>query len=169
MYDFQKLKQQLLQGQTTFTKALPEALPALRGKIQDDKLNWLSNELQGYPEALEFYKSTDNDLPKYRIVQGALYHLQPDGNMEPLNHPYARRNDFFISAPIMWVEEASGYPNDDSLIELQEFGAFMAAVGGGVVVTCKKTELKRIIATFRNEFIKILDEVISKEASQPTG
>lgn len=168
MYDFQKLKQQLLQGQTTFTKALPEALPALRGKIQDDKLNWLSNELQGYPEALEFYKGSE-DLPKYRIVQGALYHLQLDGNMEPLNHPYARRETFFISAPIMWVEEASGYPNEESIVELQEFGAFMAAVGGGVVVSCRKAELKRIIATFRNEFIKILDEVIAKEASQPTG
>lgn len=168
MYDFQRLKRELLQGQTTFTRALPEALPALRGKIQDEKLNWLSNELQGYPEALEFYKSTDNELPKYRIVQGALYHLQPDGNFNELNHPYARRNDFFISAPITWVEEAANLPEDDSLVELQEFGSFMAAVGGGVVCSCKKTELKRIIATFRNEFIKILDEVIAKEAS-PTG
>ncbi|MBL8081736.1 MAG: hypothetical protein JNN26_03910, partial [Candidatus Obscuribacter sp.] len=37
--------------------------------------------------------------------------------------------------------------------------AFMGAGGGGVICQCQKSELRRIIATFRNEFIAILDKV----------
>jgi len=156
---FEELKQKLLSGQITFTQALPEALPKLRGKITDDNLLWLSSELQGYSDGLTFYQSQHHGLPTYRAVPGALYIMRPDGSFEPLNHPYASRDRFFLSAPISWLEEFSNMQGEDSLVELQEFGAFIAKTGGGVVCACPKSELKRIIATFRNEFIKLLDQV----------
>jgi len=164
---FQQLKNQLLSGQTTFTKALPDALPKLRGNITDDKLIWLSSELQGYPDALSFYQSQHHGLPAYRVVRGSLHILRPDGSFEPLIHPYANRQDFFLSAPISWIEEFSTLPGEESLVELQEFGQFIARTGGGgVVCACQKLELKRIIAVFRNEFIKLIDEVIAKQPQQ---
>lgn len=156
---FEDLKRRLLSGEISFTQALPEALPQLRGKITDDNLLWLSSELQGYADALTFYQSPNHGLPAYRAVPGALYLMRQDGSFEPLNHPYAARDRFFLSAPIHWLEEFSNLQGDDSLVELQEFGAFVAKMGGGVVCSCPKSELKRIIATFRNEFIKLLDQV----------
>jgi hypothetical protein len=109
---------------------------------------------------LSFYQSQHHGLPNYRAVPGALYIIRPDGSFEPLNHPYASRDRFFLSAPISWLEEFSNLQGEESLVELQEFGAFIAKTGGGgVVCACPKTELKRIIATFRNEFIKLLDQV----------
>ncbi len=157
---FEQLKQQLLSGQTTFSKALPEALPMLRGKISDNNLFWLSSELQGYNDALTFYQRPDHGLPGYRAVPGTLHIIRPDGSFEPLNHPYATRDKFFVSVAISWIEEFSNLPGEESLVELPEFGTFLQrSGGGGVVVACPKTELKRIIATFRNEFIKLLDHV----------
>lgn len=164
---FVGLKNQLLQGATTFTKALPDALPKLRGRITDDKLIWLSNELQGYTDALTFYQSQKHDLPMYRVVYGSLHIIRPDNTFEPLTHPYANREQFFLSAPIHWIEEFSNLPGDESLVELAEFGQFIARTGGGgVVCACNKMELKRMIATFRNEFIKLLDEVIAAETAK---
>ncbi|MBI1271273.1 hypothetical protein GC174_12655 [bacterium] len=154
---FEELKRKLLSGQTTFEKALPEALPNLRGKISDEKLMWLANELQGYQQALDFYQTANHDLPTYRIVQGDIY-LWRDGSYEELNHPYARRTEYFLSAPISWIEQFSNLPEDTSTVELPELSTFMAQGGGGIVCVCANAELKRIIARFRNEFIQLLDE-----------
>lgn len=156
---FQQLKQQLLSGQTTFSKALPDALPELRGKITDEKLMWLSNELQGYQQALDYYQTTNHDLPPYRVVTGDLYLMRADGNMEEINHPYANRTEYFLSAPISWIEEFSNFPDETSIVELPELSTFMAQAGGGIVCVCARNELRRIIATFRNEFITLLDEI----------
>lgn len=159
---FQELKRQLLSGQTTFTKALPDALPALRGKITDEKLIWLSSELQGYQDGLSFYQTTSHELPPYRVVPGSLQAYYEDGSMEPLNHPYANRPQHFLSAPISWIEEFSTFSGDVSIVELPELSHFMASQRAGVVVVTPKSELKRIIATFRNEFIKLLDQVMQQ-------
>ena len=156
---FEELKRKLLSGETTFTKALPDALPQLRGKITDDSLLWLSNELQGYQQALEFYQTANHDLPAYRIVPGDIYLMRPDGTIEEINHPYANRGKYFLSAPISWIEEFSGFPDDTSIVELPELSTFMAQAGGGIVCVCPKSELKRIIAHFRNEFIQLLDKI----------
>lgn len=156
---FQDLKQKLLAGQVTFAEALPKALPLLRGKISDDKLLWLASELQGYSNAIEFYQGTDHTLPKYRIVPGALFLMTPDGNLNELKHPYARRSDYFLSAPVAWLEEFARLQGDISLVEVPELTAFMSSAGGGVVCQTKKSELRRIIANFRNEFIALLDQV----------
>jgi hypothetical protein len=156
---FQDLKNKLLSGQVTFAEALPKALPQLRGKISDEKLLWLASELQGYSNAIEFYQSQAHSLPKYRIVPGALYLLTPDGALTELKHPYAKRSDYFLSAPVAWLEEFARLQGDVSLVEVPELTAFMSASGGGVVCQTKKVELRRIIANFRNEFIALLDQV----------
>lgn len=164
---FQQLKQQLLTGATTFSKALPEALPLLRGKAPDEALIWLSNELQGYQGALDFYRTTNHGLPPYRVVRGAIYLMMPDGSMQTLNHPYAQRTEFFLSAPVNWVEDFSKFDGEESIVEMAEFASFFGGLGGaGVVCVCKRSELVRVIATFRNEFIRLLDYVMAQQAQQ---
>jgi hypothetical protein len=155
---FQDLKQQLLTGQISFNHALPQALPRLRGKIADEKLLWLASELQGYSNSIEFYQSSGHNLPKYRIVPGTLRFMTPDGNLMELKHPYAKRDQIFLGAPISWLEEFSNQAGDIILVEVPEL-TFMATGGGGVVCETQKVELRRIIATFRNEFINLLDQV----------
>ncbi|MBS1992267.1 MAG: hypothetical protein JSS86_05505 [Cyanobacteria bacterium SZAS LIN-2] len=156
---FQELKQKLLSGQITFSEALPKALPQLRGKISDEKLLWLASELQGYSNAIEFYQNQNHGLPRYRIVPGALFLMTPDGNLNELKHPYAKRTDFFLSAPVSWLEEFARLQGDISIVEVPELTSFMSGAGGGVVCQTKKVELRRIIANFRNEFIALLDQV----------
>ncbi|HMW92981.1 MAG TPA: hypothetical protein PKE54_23335 [Candidatus Obscuribacter sp.] len=156
---FQQLKNQLLSGQISFNQALPQALPELRGKIADEKLLWLASELQGYENAVAYYQTEDHGLPKYRIVAGGLRYMTPDGQITELKHPYAKRDHIFLSSPISWLEEFASYPGDQSLVEVPELTAFIGAGGGGVICQCQKSELRRIIATFRNEFIAILDKV----------
>jgi hypothetical protein len=156
---FQDLKQKLLSGQISFSEALPKALPQLRGKVSDEKLLWLASELQGYSNAIEFYQSNNHGLPPYRIVPGALYLMTPDGALNELKHPYAKRTDYFLSAPVAWLEEFARQQGDTSVVEVPELTAFMSASGGGVVCQTKKVELRRIIANFRNEFLALLDQV----------
>ncbi len=156
---FQQLKAQLLSGQISFNQALPQALPELRGKIADEKLLWLASELQGYDGAASYYQSESHGLPQYRIVAGQLRYMTPDGQIGELKHPYAKRDQIFLSSPISWLEEWSNHPGDMSLVEVPELTAFMGSGGGGVICECQKSELKRIIATFRNEFIAVLDKV----------
>lgn len=162
---FQTLKTQLLSGQISFNQALPQALPLLREKISDEKLLWLASELQGYSNAIEYFQHKNHGLPEYRIVPGALRFVTPDGNVQELNHPYARYSHFFLGAPISWLEEFSSYPGDISIVDIPELTAFMGGIGG-VICETRKSELRRIIATFRNEFIAILDQAA---ASQTTG
>lgn len=162
------MKRKLLAGETTFSEALPSALPNLRGKIPDEKLLWLSNELQGYQEALNFYQMDNHELPIYRIVPGDLYLMRPDGNCEEINHPYAKRDKYFLSAPIHWIEEFANFPDETSIVELPELSTFMAQAGGGIVCVCARSELKRIIAHFRNLFIQLLDEA-EKAAGAPSN
>ena len=156
---FQDLKQQLLTGQISFNQALPQALPQLRGRIADEKLLWLASELQGYSNAIEYYQSGGHNLPKYRIVPGVLRLMTAEGNLVELKHPYAKRDQIFLGAPISWLEEFSNQAGDWTLVEVPELTAFMSSGGGGVVCETQKVELRRIIATFRNEFINLLDQV----------
>jgi hypothetical protein len=163
---FLDLRTKLLQGKIPFNQALPEALPLLRGKISDEKLLWLASELSGYQEAIAFFQGEDHGLPLYRIVPGQLKLMTTDGNLVELKHPYAKRNKFFLSAPISWIEEFSTWPGDQSLVEVAELSAMMSAAGGGVVCETHKAELRRIIATFRNEFIALLEQVARDQAAK---
>lgn len=164
---FQDLKQKLLTGEISFNQALPQALPKLRGQIADEKLLWLASELQGYANAIEYYQSGGHSLPQYRIVPGTLKHLTSDGNLAELRHPYAKRDKIFLGAPISWLEEFSLQHGDWVLVEVPELTSFMSGIGGGVVCETRKEELRRIIATFRNEFINLLDKVSASSELKP--
>ena len=95
----------------------------------------------------------------YRIVPGSLYLMTAEGELNELKHPYAKRDNYFLSAPVSWLEEFARLQGDISIVEVPELTAFMSGGGGGVVCQTKKSELRRIIANFRNEFIALLDQL----------
>ncbi len=155
-----ELKEQILRKEITLSEALPRVLPELRGRVSDEKLLWLSRELQGYDDALDFYRGTSHGLPPYRIVKGTLYRVGQDGSITPMTHPYAQRSDFFLSAPISWLEQEAKVPGDESLIELTEFSAFKIIGDHGVVCACAKNDVRRLVSAFQVRLLRLFDELI---------
>ena len=158
----QELKRKLLTRQISYSEALPLALPDLRGKIADDKLLWLASELQGYQNAMEFYQSRVGDFPKWRIVKGQLRLLNTAGALVSVNHPFANRAEFFLGAPISWLEQFASQPEDPSLVDLPELTSLIGKGTGNVVCVLPRAQLNLVIANSRRDFMSLLDHVLSQ-------
>jgi hypothetical protein len=150
--------------------AIAKILPELRGKASDDVLIWCSNELQGYQNGIDFYRRRFTDLPPYRVVSGVIKIIMRDGQSMAINHPIASRNEYFLSAPIGWLEDFYSVPRELSVVELPELTAFLAKDAGGTIVCqCTKTQLKRIMESIRESFLLILEkEIQTRSSTTPT-
>jgi len=159
----QDLKNKITNKELALPDALAKALPLLRGLVTDDKLMWLASELQGYPNALEFFQNQGNDaalkdFPSYRIVTGKIWLLTPQGTLAELNNPMTSRERVFLSAPVSWLEEALKDPNDTCIVDMAELTNYFAKGVGNVVCECPKEHLRGILSIFRQRFIQVLDE-----------
>jgi len=153
------IRTRLLANDMKISEALARALPKLRGKASDDTLIWCSNELQGYPHAIEFYNRRFTDLPPYRVVAGVLKVIQPDGQQKAINHAMAMRTEYFLSASVGWLEDFSTLPGELSVVELPELTTYIGKeTGGTIVCQCTKTQLVRIIASVKQSFLNLLDK-----------
>jgi hypothetical protein len=147
--------------------ALARALPKFRGLAADELLVWCANELQGYGNGLEFYQSRSHDLPPYRVVAGHLKVVHQDGSWGEIAHPLAQRNEFFLSAPLSWLEDFSSIPGESSVVDLPELTNYIGRqLGGTIVCECRKSELERILGSFRENFAAALNEVINVKMSK---
>ncbi len=143
------------------------ALPKFRGLVADDVLVWCANELQGYSGGLEFYQNKNHDLPEYRVVTGRLRVVSADGNFSEINHPLAQRNQYFLSAPLGWLEDFFGLPGDQAIADLPELTNYIGRhVGGTIVCECPRTDLKRILDQFQIKFVSIIEEVADKKQAR---
>ncbi|HEY9712978.1 MAG TPA: hypothetical protein V6C72_05890 [Chroococcales cyanobacterium] len=157
----QDLKTKVSAGQIRLSDALSSALPDFRGKIPDDRLMWLVNEMQGYPNALDWYSRPMQDFPPYRVVAGQLKLVDREGNMGDVNHPLAQRQQYFLAAPVSWLEEAANMPGSVAMVEMQELSSYFKTAGG-VACLCNKDEIKRILNSFRQSFLALIDEVLTR-------
>jgi hypothetical protein len=129
-------------------------------------LIWCSNELQGYQNGIDFYRRRFTELPPYRVVSGVIKIIMRDGEAMAINHPIATRNEYFLSAPVGWLEDFYSVPRELSVVELPELTAFLAKDAGGTIVCqCTKTQLKRIMESIKQSFILILDKEIESRTS----
>lgn len=160
----QDLKNAVVAGQVRLGEALSRALPNVHGKVADDRILWMVNEMNGYPNALNWYSRPTEDFPPYRVVNGVLKSVDPAGNLGDMNHPLAAKGRYFLAAPISWLEEAADTDSNVALVEMQELsGPYAKATGGGgVVCSCNKDEITRILNSFRQNFVAILNEVGAK-------
>jgi hypothetical protein len=158
-----ELKTKLLANQILLGEALGRALPSFRGKVGDARLNWLANELQGYPNALDFYKNPSNEFPPYRVVQGALRVMDGQGNVAPVAHAIGQRKEFFLAAPVAWLEDSANMPGQITYVELPELNIYMGMGMGNAVCEVSKEQIERILGNFKRSFIACIDEVLAKK------
>lgn len=152
----EQLQLKLQQNKISLSDAIVEALSYLRKKESDQTLGWLVNELQGYSNAMDFYSQPNHGLPDYRIVNGSLRLLGKDGDMADLNHELANRKQYFLSAPISWLEEFASLPGDISVVELPDLASAVHA--GHVVLQLPKPQLIRILNEVHARLLLLLDK-----------
>jgi hypothetical protein len=156
----QDLKNKVQSGQIALSEAIPRALPHFRGKVSDDRLMWLSHELQGYPNALEFYRNQRDDFPPYRIVNGTLLMMDSNGNTkEVTNNAFGKRTEFFLSAQVAWLEDSNRFPGQITYVELPELNVYMAMGQGNAVCEVTKDQLQRILNSVTTSFCALIDQV----------
>lgn len=160
----QELKNRVMSGEIRLGEALGRALPNVHGKVPDDRILWMVNEMNGYPNALDWYQRPTDDFPPYRVVAGQLKSVDPQGNLHEVNHPLASKGRYFLAAPIAWLEDAFQLEGAQALVEMQELSAHFARAtgGGGVVCVCSKDEVHRILSSFKQNFVALINEVTSK-------
>lgn len=160
-----EVKERVSQGDLRLSDAIARILPTLRGKASDDDLIWCSNELQGYPNGLDYYHRKFTDLPPYRVVNGLIKVIQRDGSSTAISHPMASRSDYFLSAPVGWLEDFYTLPGELSVVELPELTSYIGKeTGGTIVCQCTKTQLLRIIGSIKQSLLALLDKELAPKA-----
>jgi hypothetical protein len=158
-----ELRRQLAKGEIPISKAIVQVLPELRGRVPDATLTWLASELQGYANSVVFYQSDKHDLPTYRIVTGVIKLVDPNGKVSDLEHPYAQRGRYFLSAPIAWLEDFAALPGQGTLVELPDLTALMGNGRGSIACQFTKEQLKGVLSTVRNRVIEVMTQVVTKK------
>jgi len=153
----EQLKIEILNGKKTLSEGIAVALPAFKDKISEHKVQYLVSEFQGYEQiALEFYKRGGKEYPPYRVVHGEMKLMQvEDGELVSVTHPLATNNNFFVSAPIAWIEESINLGLDPTMIEMPEIGK---PPGGLIVCVTAKSNLQRIIDIVKQSLLSFIDE-----------
>jgi hypothetical protein len=93
--------------------------------------------------------------------------IDKTGTYQPCNHPLASRSQFFLSAPIAWLEEAASFDGSVSVVEMQELSGPFAKSGGGVVCVCTKDQIVRILNSFKQSFVALMNENLGSTPAKP--
>jgi hypothetical protein len=151
-----KLKQRLQQDKISISDAIVEALAFLRTKESDETLRWLVNELQGYSNVMAFYSQPNHGLPAYRVVNGTLKLLGKNGEMANVDHELANRKEYFLGAPVSWLEEFASVPGLESVAELPELANSLPS--GQVVLQLPRAQLQRVLGEVKARLLLLLDK-----------
>ena len=152
----EQVQLRLQEKKISISDAIVEALPHLREKRSDEILGWMVNELQGYGNTMAFYSKPNHGLPEYRIVNGTLKLLAKNGEMTGVDHPLANRKQYFLSAPISWLQEFASLPGELCIVELPELASSLQS--GQVVLQLPKAQLIRILNEVQARLLLLLDE-----------
>lgn len=149
-----QLKKDIVSGKTPVSQALAQVLPVLRGRVTDEKLMWFVKELQGYENSLDYY-SYPREFPAYRVVPGQLRMMQMDGTLLDIDTPMSRKEQFFIGAPIAWLEESAQLPNDPTMVEM--FGMNVSGRAGVIVCVLERRRLEHILDVVKQSLLALID------------
>lgn len=151
-----KLRSDLEHNKISLADAIVKALPILKDKHNDATMSWLSNELQGYSNPLNFYYQADHSFPPYRIVSGSLKLMTKEGNLVNVEHPLSDRSKYFLSAPVSWLEESNSLPGEDMCYtEMSELSHDKSS-GEVVVLAYTHRQLQATLAEIKKRLIALL-------------
>lgn len=154
----QDIKRDVMNGTRPLADAITRALPEFRGKLSEQKVAYLVNEYQGYSNiAHDWYKRPTKEYPQYRIVSGEMKLMKTtDGSVMDVKHPLATNKQFFIAAPISWIEESCGLGIDPTMVEMSEMGKMPM---GLIVCVCPRSQIERIREVVKQSLLSFIDEV----------
>ena len=151
----EKLRLDLENNKISIADAIVKALPLLKDKQNDVTMGWLSNELQGYSNPLNFYYQENHGFPAYRVVDGSLKLMNKEGNLVNLEHPLNNRTKYFLSAPVSWLEESFSMSGDWCYTEMPELSHDKNS-GEVAVLAYTHRQLQGILAEVRKRLIALL-------------
>lgn len=151
----QELRTNLEANKISLSDAIVKALPELKDREPDTTMVWLSNELQGYSNSLDFYYQANHCVPEYRIVDGSLKLMNKEGNLVNVEHPLADRSKYFLSAPVSWLEESATLPGELSVTEMPELSPDKNG-GQVIVLEYSHTQLQNTLTEIKNKLLDLL-------------
>ena len=157
-----EIRGKLQRREISISDAIVKCLPDLRGRVPDETLIWLASELQGYSNSLLFYQNTTHNLPPYRVVTGRLRLVDARGQQSDVQHALANRKDFFLGAPVAWLEEFAKLPGEVILVELPDLTAYLAQGKGNAACECTKEQLTRALSIVRSRVLEVMNQVTAK-------
>lgn len=163
-----ELRKLVESGRIRLGDAIGQILPEVRGKISDQRILWLVNEMNGYPNPLDWYQRPSEEYPPYRIVVGELKTVDKNGNLGPVTHPFATKERYFLAASVSWLEESASIESHRALVEMPELGTYLAKStgGGGVVCECSREQISRILISVKNTIVDLINEVTSQKVTR---
>jgi hypothetical protein len=154
----QTINSKLQLREISIEQAIVKALPVLRGKVDDETLHWLVNELQGYGNSLEFYQNERHGLPEYRVISGKLELMSPSGQIAPFEHQFAKRGRYFLNAPVAWLEGFLSLPGNTVVVELPDLATYLGSGMGNVICQCPRSELIKMLVIIRQKVMSVLTQ-----------
>ena len=74
----------------------------------------------------------------------------------------AQRTEFFLAAPVAWLEESIQFQGHITYVELPELNVYMKGQAGNAVVEFTKDQLTRILTSLTQSFCALIDQVAKK-------
>lgn len=142
----EKLSQDLENNKISISDTILKALPILKDSQPDNIMAWLSDELQGYRNPLDFYYQNSNLFPPYRVIKGSLKLMNQDGNLVNVDHPLVNTPKHFLSAPVSWLEESYGASGDQCYVEMPGLSHDKREI---IVLECSRYDLQRVLAEIK--------------------
>lgn len=161
-YLLYEIKRKLQRGEITISDGIVKCLPDLRGRVPDETLVWLASELQGYSNSLHFYQENNHNLPAYRVVKGTLKIMDASGKLTDIKHPFTSRTQFFLGAPVAWLEEFAKLPGEVALVELPDLTTLLGGGRGNVACEFTKEQLTRMLSIVKSRVLEVMNQVATK-------
>jgi hypothetical protein len=173
----QDLLEKAKNPQTNLSEVIQEFLSLHGDAIRPARKFWLECEVSGYKDAIDYYLREPVDRADVgfiavrpaagRQTPGTIKALKADGTHADVDHAIARRNEYFVSIPIGYVQELAQFDGTTSVFELPELTAHIGAgAGGPIVLLCQKTELERIVRGVRMNVVSAIDLTLHPEKQE---
>jgi ribonuclease E len=84
--------------------------------------------------------------------------------MAEISHPLAEREDYFLSAPLGWLEDFYSLPGELTVVDMPELTSYIGKQSGGnIICQCTKGQLYTIITSFKQPFLETIEQVIKRK------
>lgn len=154
---------------------IAEAIPLLGNeRLKPQEWTSLQHDRDGFKNQIGIDYYLREPLDKYdcgylpyngmahRQRPGRLVVLKADGTQSDVTHELAKREEFFIGAPISQIQQLAQMPGHTSLVELSDLTEYIGQQEGGkIALVLDKSHLDQIVRNTRNALATLIDLAIT--------